>query len=71
MCSSPFKKGEGGVQTMEMLLICGGFNGHSEKKYTMRAFMMHMALGTKFAVANNLVVGSSNFVKKGEHLITY
>ena len=72
------------VQTIDdskMLLICGDFNSHTGKAalgyegihggYGFGKCNMDGERILEFAVANNLVVGNSKFVKKDNHLITY
>ena len=72
------------VQTIddsEKLLICGDFNGHFGRA-ALGYEGIHGGHGfgkcnidgeriLEFAVANNLVVGNSNIVKKDNHLMTY
>ena len=69
------------VQTIddsETLLVCGDFNGHI-RKAALGYEGIHGGYGfgkcsidgeriLEFAVANNLVVGNSKFVKKDNHL---
>ena len=69
------------IDDSETLLICGDFNGHTEKAalgyegiYGGYGFGKRNIDGERileFAVANNLFVGNSKFVKKDNHLITY
>ena len=70
------------IDDLEMLLICGDFNGHIGKA-ALGYEGIHSGYNNigkrntdderilEFAVANNLVVGNSKFVKKDNHLITY